>query len=135
MNKIVHMFKQLRTMGSKHRATTNSVAKRLSYDEDGYPSEEALYFIENYNPSDTSLHPIEFMKLVQTVWAYAGWGWKEEEIIDVTCNRCIHYSISTAGWSGNESVVHALKNNKNYFWTLYWESSRRGGHYTFIIKK
>lgn len=42
------------------------------------------------------------------------------------------YRLSTGGWSDNEDMIQALQGN-HLFWTLYWETSRRGGHHTFEI--
>jgi hypothetical protein len=42
-------------------------------------------------------------------------------------------SISTGGWSGNEELVGAMQAN-TMFWTLYAESWRVGGHYTFDMR-
>jgi len=44
-------------------------------------------------------------------------------------------AIHTAGWSGNEDIIHALKGNL-YFW-VHWTIHKTGGHYwfNFPIKK
>lgn len=39
--------------------------------------------------------------------------------------------LSTGGWSGCEEIITALSNNIP-FWSLYWFSSERGGHYIFF---
>lgn len=41
------------------------------------------------------------------------------------------WSIATAGESFNEDIIGALENTM--FWFMYWESSHRGGGYTFHI--
>jgi hypothetical protein len=60
---------------------------------------------------------------VRTLW----WGppnyWEQD-------GRAL--SISTAGWSGNESIIGALQRN-TMFWLMCWQSSRRGGHYEFQL--
>jgi hypothetical protein len=42
------------------------------------------------------------------------------------------YHISTGGWSGNESIVDAMRENFAC-WSQTWESHRRGGHYVFRL--
>jgi hypothetical protein len=85
-----------------------------SEDEPGYPSKAQLKRIATW--------PIEdfkgWMAFIKTVWAYADWGWHEQDGL---------YQISTAGWSGNESIIRAME--KNPLWILGWQQSRRGGHY------
>lgn len=38
----------------------------------------------------------------------------------------------TGGWSENEAVINALR--ENLFWPFTWEFSQRGGLHTFVIK-
>jgi len=101
-------------------------------DYDGYPTDTDIDVIQNWNPLEKDPH--ELMALVGRLWYYADWGWSEEEVLDDSVyGHVINYNISTAGWSGNESLIGAIKNNKHFFWSLYWESSRRGGHYVIQI--
>jgi hypothetical protein len=39
--------------------------------------------------------------------------------------------LITGGWSENEAVIEAIQ--ESMFWTLYWEESKRGGYYKFIV--
>jgi hypothetical protein len=57
----------------------------------------------------------------------SSWGWHELKEDDRTT-----YSISTAGWSGNEGIIKAMQGN--ILWSLFWVSSRRGGHYEFEVR-
>ena len=89
-------------------------------DEHGYPTDEELEKIAKW-----PAYPVhEFhalMAFVYSLWTYGDWGWKREGK---------RYNISTGGWSGNEVLIGALEENQ-MFWALYWEQSRRGGHYLF----
>lgn len=85
-------------------------------DDEGYPTDEALDCIERW-PYIESEQMLEF---VRGLWSYPHFWIREGDTL----------SISTGGWSGNESLVKAMKNN-HAFWHMCWESSRRGGHYTF----
>ena len=50
-------------------------------------------------------------------------------------NKIVHrYYISTAGWSGNETIIRAMQKNI-MMWQLNWVQSRRGGHYIFELKE
>lgn len=57
--------------------------------------------------------------------------WRWDNYIDFTIddNKEWSLNISTGGWSGHEEIVSAL--GMTFFWFLYWQSSQRGGHFTF----
>ena len=106
-------------------------------DEDGYPTEDALEIIELWHWDDAR----GWFKFIESLWAYHDWAWKEidepHEWKDLKQykDRIVHrYYISTAGWSGNESIIHAMQ-KADFMWRLNWVQSRRGGHYIFELKE
>ena len=86
-------------------------------DDDGYPTEDALTVIELW-PYDDSAGWFDFIK---DTWHFANWGWHKVDS---------EYHISTGGWSGNESIIHAMEQNRMLMGCT-WVQSRRGGHYIF----
>ena len=91
-------------------------------DSDGYPLEETLTKIEQWDVSGDGKCK-ELLDFVETVWWMPSWGWKEDDG---------HYSISTGGGSGDEDLITALQ--KNFlFWSLCWQASERGGHFLFEL--
>ncbi|MGB3937521.1 MAG: hypothetical protein WBL29_17630 [Burkholderiales bacterium] len=44
------------------------------------------------------------------------------------------WRVSTGGYSSNEELLSAVQDNGS-FWSRCWESTRRGGHFTFIVPK
>lgn len=103
----------------------------LYQDQDGYPSQLALSLIEEANPLEKN--PKDLMGFIKNLWQYNDWGWKEKESSEFRHKEGILYSLSTGGWSGNESLINALRSNKNHFWSFYWKESHKGGHYKFFI--
>ncbi len=101
-------------------------------DEDGYPTEDALDLIEKWHFSDAK----GWFKFIHSIWHFASWGWGErEEPHEYKENEKVYrYHISTGGWSGNESIIHAMQKNE-MMWHLNWVQSRRGGHYIFELKE
>lgn len=98
-------------------------------DEDGYPTEEALLKIEQWDTNDQK----GWFEFIQSIWHLASWGWHEVDEKHEWRDEQVHrYHISTAGWSGNESVIAAMKANI-WMWGNTWVQSRRGGHYTFEL--
>lgn len=90
-------------------------------DINGYPEERELKEIHEWPYKDF----ISLMEYVKERWRYTDDGfWRVEGN---------EYHISTGGWSGNESIIGALKENL-MFWSMCWMSSRRGGHYVFEVK-
>lgn len=94
-------------------------------DADGYPTEEAVKKVREWPWED--LHGL--FAYLHSLWHLADWGWKEGTDI----KRCRVFHISTAGWSGNETLIEALEAN-GMAWMLTWQMSRRGGHYEFRIE-
>ena len=90
-------------------------------DKDGYPEEHELKKITEWDYKDFQ----GLMDYVYDLWSYKHY-WTNEGDGKI--------SISTGGWSGNESVIAALIQNR-MFWACCWWSSKRGGHYMFEIRK
>jgi hypothetical protein len=89
-------------------------------DEDGYPDTGELEAIAFWPPGDYRA----LFQFIRDRWAYEGAGYFRQE-----GNT---YYLSTAGWSGYESIIEALERNK-VFWFMCWVSSARGGHFRFFI--
>jgi hypothetical protein len=89
-------------------------------DENGYPTEETLERIRTFDPFEEDLE--EFIQYLMDNWqnGYPAEYYKKERIL----------RLSTGGWSGCESTIRALHENFA-FWTLFWYSHVRGGHYVF----
>lgn len=96
-------------------------------DEDGYPTEETLDYVVNYRVENVNSALYLFEKVLE-LW----WNLDYSHSTEVKDGEIVHY-ISTLGWSGNESLISALRGN-HLFWILYWAESRRGGHYKFAFR-
>ncbi len=92
-----------------------------SFDADGYPTEETLTAITTW-PAGRRYDLVSFI--------CEAWHYPERAVHNEV--RATLY-LSTAGWSGNESIIAALQENI-IFWTLYWFKSQRGGHFWFHLK-
>lgn len=105
-------------------------------DDDGYPTDEELKAIEEWDffdgPSPSSYQSfLEFMDYIKDRWWMASWGW-DEKLSPEDGSRTGLFLISTGGWSGNESIIAAMQKNW-MFWAVCWEQSRKGGHYIFQL--
>ena len=87
--------------------------------EYSYPTDEQLDKIKTWAHEDFA----GLMDYVKSLWWAPDWGWEEKKG---------KYNISTGGWSGNEDIMDILEENE-WFFTLCWEQSRRGGHYIFDL--
>ena len=101
-----------------------------------YPSDSELEIIANWNSENVRA----LFQYIRERWAYANAGyWREETISkdDFSGDEYIRpryrYYLSTAGWSGNESILRALQRNET-LWQTIWVQSRRGGHYIFELQ-
>ena len=102
-------------------------------DEDWYPTEDCLRAIELWDWNDSK----GWFSFIKSVWYMASWGWREGSMVthDGFYNKMVYqYDISTAGWSGNESIIQAMKKN-HMLWNECWVMSRRGGHYKMEISE
>lgn len=90
-------------------------------DKNGYPINQELEKIKNWDFKD----PIGLLKYIERLWFFP-------DRFVLTGKRVLRLYLSTGGWSGNESIIEALK--QNLFWYFWWQKSQRGGHYWFKIK-
>jgi len=106
-------------------------------DDDGYPTEAALDVVKLWHWNDAK----GWFKFIESIWHLRSLCWKEAEQdhewneFEQYKDKMVHrYYISTAGWSGNESIIGAMQDN-GMMWHLTWVQSRRGGHYIFELKE
>jgi len=100
-------------------------------DQHGYPTDEEIQKIKEW-PLGRSY--TEYFDFIQTCWWAAEWGWKEEDAVDELFKYPVRrYTISTGGWSGNEDIISAMKENQ-ILWIVTWMQSRRGGHFIFQVQ-
>jgi hypothetical protein len=102
-------------------------------DADGYPTQACHDLIEKWE-WEREDNWSGLFALLKKVWRYDEYFWEEDGTDDITDKPIRRYHISTAGWSGNEELISAMKAN-HLFWMVCWVSSRRGGHYVFELKK
>lgn len=77
----------------------------------------------------------KLMAFVRDRWWYADagfWQMGAPPLERQTGTLAVQYVLATGGWSDNEMLIDALQENRP-FWMFFWESSHRGGRYTFII--
>ena len=107
----------------------NTIPRTL-LDVNGYPTDEWLEFIKNYQPSD-DLPLLKFVKeILPKGWYNADW----DVVIHRKYKGKIKLELHTRGWSGNEEVIRAILSNiyLTHFKMQYIEW-HAGGHYYFEI--
>ena len=95
-------------------------------DDDGYPTDYALYRIKNWDIIKDGI--VTLFDLVLSLWSYP------DAIKTYENDENKTHSLATGGWSGNESLIYTLQENA-LFWTLCWHLSSRGGYYEFKVKE
>lgn len=99
------------------------------FDNDGYPTQEALDYLENWTITDSLLGVYMFKPgSIDTLIAYLKLLWCYNDGI-VQDGGLLE--IHTFGWSGNEQIIPYLK--KTEIWTFKLRAIQTGGHYFFNI--
>ena len=98
-------------------------------DRDGYPTDEELSRIAKWPAED----PFGWFEFIKSCWWAADWGWTEFDGKDDE-QACRVFQLSTGGWSGNEDILSTMKTHC-ILWSLSWQEHRRGGHYTFRVRR
>ncbi len=83
-------------------------------DVDGYPTDEELERIRKWPYQDCE----GMLQFVGNLYVDSGYGKFTQN------GNC--FQLVTGGWSGNEEVICALREN-TMFWALCWEATMRGG--------
>ena len=124
---------QLEAAQAEWEELKESLMAEEHIDDDGYPTDAALELIEKWHWSDC----VGLLEFIKSIWHLASWGWTEVDASQLSPTDDDYNKdgsrllfVSTAGWSGNESVIRAFKAN-HMAWGLCWIQSRRGGHYIF----
>ena len=93
------------------------------FDDDGYPTDAALRKIELFRGT-----PAELIEYLKPLW------WSDL----ITVEQALRWgrpitrlTLTTGGWSGNESIMGALSDTM--FQTLFWQESQRGGRSVYEI--
>lgn len=89
-------------------------------DKNGYPTEQELEYIRLFDVSKNN-----WEDLMGYIQAHC-WHWGKNYFY----KDGDEWIAITGGWSGNEAIIAALKENA-MFWMLYWKQSNRGGKYVF----
>jgi hypothetical protein len=96
-------------------------------DDDGYPTEEFLQYIRDFDHSgDMS----EFLRTLEEGWWCSDWGYK----LHRKYRGAQILELHTGGWSGNEETIGAILDNiyLTHF-KMRYEKWLAGGHYYFKI--
>lgn len=94
--------------------------KRPTFDANGYPSEETILAIKEWEFQDHS----GWLQYVREAWNHTyGKIWEENGLL----------KMATGGWSGNEEIISAMSENLVH-WGMFWESSHRGGLEVFNVE-
>lgn len=99
---------------------------KSTMDEDGYPTEETERLVREFEGDAR-----ELLASLREVWMHPTY-WDEEDGVDILDRPVHRYHVSTAGWSGNESLIEALRDHW-IFWMRFWVEERVGGHFIFEI--
>lgn len=107
-----------------------------TFDRDGYPTDETLETIKAW-PLESITDFEAVMDFVGRAWNYPDCWIKTRDFVDIdtgTAHPVVRYVFSTAGWSGNESLVSAIEGNQ-MLQMIGAYSWKRGGHYEYRFRQ
>lgn len=84
-----------------------------------YPTSYQLRAIKKWE----GMNFLEFIELVSSAWNHH-YGLMRQE------KTKTNYYFATGGWSGNEEVIEAMRENKLFWYTCFYQH-RTGGAYWF----
>jgi len=90
-----------------------------------YPDTRDLMIIKEWDAIKDPFGLIEFIESVT---------WTPDWCIEIRGKHIKWFEFHTAGWSGNEEIIEALRENQMFF-ALYWKKTYKGGHYYFKVYK
>jgi hypothetical protein len=96
-------------------------------DADGYPTEAAIKRIQDWGSDDIP----GCFTFIESLWWCPEFGFSRElnqaeaEVAGIENDEAV-VRLATGGWSGNESIVYALRDNV-LLCVLTWRLSGRGG--------
>lgn len=99
--------------------------------KEGYPEDQELELIEKWSVKDVR----GLLDFIKERWWMPDWGFMQETVASTGNNSDkphLKVALHTGGWSGNESIMEALQNNR-VFWMLFHTKWERGGHFYFEI--
>jgi hypothetical protein len=91
----------------------------------GYPTAGALRYISKF--PITHRPTFELFALIASIWH---WGVKPER--KKRGEDTVMFKLITGGWSGNESIIGALEENR-LFWCMCHTAWERGGLFKFEV--
>jgi hypothetical protein len=96
-------------------------------DDDGYPTTHFLILVKEfplYDLENKVASPLKkLFTMIEDIWHHRYHGWSVSEDGSTL-------QVSTCGWSGNESIIGALKMNQ-LIWHHIFICEHKGGHYEF----
>lgn len=100
------------------------VARMTDWDDDGYPTGEAFESLRRFKGT-----PEAYVERVREL-SRNGFV-RVEDSVDQWGQAHKKLEVVTGGWSGVEQLVSVME--ETMFWFAFWESSHRGGLFTFDV--
>lgn len=104
----------------------------ITFDAQGYPTEESLEAIAKIE-CNTTLKRKQILDEVFDAWNLSYGTAKRIDKRYGPNNFTCKYTFTTGGWSGNECLITAIKENFS-LWVRVWVESSRGGKVKLVVE-